>query len=208
MNQLSLFGGGGDSFPEDVFYHPRFLAKTEERELFVLLRDELPWAIDRIRIVGKEIPIPRKHAWLADDGQGYAWSGISMRGHLFPKALDPVRRRISEIVQRHFGEQAPYLNTALANLYRDGQDSVAWHADDEKELGPAPIIASLSLGATRRFRMKRNGASESLGFDLEGGSLLIMGPSIQHRWQHAITKTKRSVGPRINLTFRSIDPGR
>ena len=99
------------------------------------------------------------------------------------------------------------LNSVLLNLYRDGQDSMSWHSDDEPELGPAPVIASLSLGATRHFRLRRRGQTRTtLSLDLEGGSLLLMEAPLQQHWQHCIPKTRRQTGPRINLTWRQILP--
>ena len=111
--------------------------------------------------------------------------------------LSAIRELVSSSAQVSF-------NSVLLNLYRDGSDSVSWHSDDEEELGAEPTIASMSLGATRRFRLRERRTRESLGLDLADGSLLLMSGASQRDWEHCLTKTKRAVGPRINLTFRVV----
>ncbi|MBK7170151.1 MAG: alpha-ketoglutarate-dependent dioxygenase AlkB [Gammaproteobacteria bacterium] len=121
-----------------------------------------------------------------------------------PEPLDRALCAMRERIERLTGQ---VFNSVLLNLYRDGQDSMSWHSDDEPELGPAPVIASLSLGATRHFRLRRRGQTRTtLSLDLEGGSLLLDGTPLQQHWQHCIPKTRRQTGPRINLTWRQILP--
>jgi len=94
----------------------------------------------------------------------------------------------------------------LGNWYRDGQDSMGWHADNEKVLGPNPWIASLSLGATRLFKLRHNRTGQSIDVPLTAGGLLIMGGSLQHHWRHCVPKSRTATGPRVNLTFRHVYP--
>ena len=157
----------------------------------------MAWEQRAIRIFGQEIPQPRLTAWYGDAAARYTYSGLAWEPRLWTPALLALRQRIETATGAHF-------NSVLLNHYRHGRDSMGWHADDEPELGPAPTIASLSLGATRRFRLRpRAGLGHPpFGLDLPSGSLLLMrGPTQQH-WQHALPKTARPVAARLNLTFR------
>ena len=162
------------------------------------LREQEGWRQDALMMFGRPVPIPRLHRWFADEGQSYSWSGITMRSERFPASLNDARRTLK-------ARTGTWFNTALANLYRDGNDSVSWHADDEPELGPKPLIASLSLGASRKFRMRRrDDHSERFELTLTHGSMLILGGDTQRQWEHCVPKTRKPVAPRINVTFRSI----
>jgi len=173
----------------------------EAERLFQQLMDNLQWRQEYIRIQGKVLPIPRLQAWYGDPGTGYGYSGIKLEPLPWTPELIQIRERLQELTARNF-------NSVLCNLYRNGQDSVAWHADNEAELGTNPVIASVSLGATRRFQLKpRRGRGETLTLDLPHNSLLVMAGALQHHWIHQVPKTRRPVGPRINLTFRQIHPG-
>lgn len=177
-------------------YLPGFLPEADAA--FAELRRATPWRQDKIRIMGREIAQPRLTAWYGEAGAAYTYSGLT----LAPLPFTPLLSRIGDAAAAIAGRR---FNSALLNCYRDGADSVAWHSDDERELGPDPVIASISLGATRRFDLRRRddrGVRKS--FDLEHGSLLLMGSGCQTRWQHRVAKTKRPVGLRINLTFRLI----
>lgn len=183
---------------DDVRLIQAFLAPTEADALFTLLEAMPGWRQDDIRIFGKTHPLPRLHRWFANSNEPYRWSGIQMRPEPFPVALGDLLQRIAH-------ESGAQFNTALANLYRSGKDSVSWHADDEPELGPTPVIASLSIGATRRFLMRRKtDRVVAREFDLVNGSLLLMRGHTQTFWEHCVPKTAQHVGPRINLTFRVI----
>jgi alkylated DNA repair dioxygenase AlkB len=166
--------------------------------LFARLQSMPGWQQDTIRIYGKTHPLPRLHRWFASSSEPYRWSGIQMRPEPFPDALLGVLRRLED-------ESAVRFNTALGNLYRSGKDTVSWHADDEPDLGPEPVIASLSLGATRRFLLRRrDDHSVSTSFELTHGSLLWMSGATQTFWEHSVPRTTQTVGARINLTFRAI----
>ena len=179
----------------EVGYRAEFFAPDEEPALFDALRAEIRWSRHRVRIRGREIDCPRLSGWEGD--ATYAYSGITLRPAPWTPRVTAVRRRIEAATGERF-------NSVLANLYRDGSDRLGWHADDEPELGPAPVIASASFGAPRRFllRPKRGGASVPVV--LEPGSLLVMRGPTQRNWLHSVPPTRRSVGPRINLTFRRI----
>ena len=185
----------------DLLFDPAFLPAPEAEALLAQLTAEVAWEQRSIRLYGREIPQPRLTAWHGDPAARYTYSGLVWEPRPWLPALQALRQRLEAATQARF-------NSVLLNLYRDGRDSMGWHADDEPELGSAPAIASLSLGATRRFRLRpRTGlAHPPLSLDLPGGSLLLMrGPTQQH-WQHALPKTARQVGPRLNLTFRWVRP--
>jgi alkylated DNA repair dioxygenase AlkB len=136
-------------------------------------------------------------AWYADTGLTYTYSGVTHAAIPWTPALAEVRRRVEE------ASGAPF-NSVLLNYYRDGADSMGYHADDEEELGVNPVIASISLGAVRQFFLKHPKSGEKLKYDLAHGSLLVMGGTCQHHWVHAVPKAKTALGERINLTFRKI----
>ena len=201
MPQLGLFAPSTDRLSLDlpdaqIWYEPSWLSPVESASFFQRLHDEVPWRQDQITLYGKTHDVPRLNAWYGDPGRVYTWSGIRMEPTPWEGAVAQIKERVEQTVGQTF-------NSALLNLYRDGRDSVAWHADDEPELGPDPIIASVSLGATRTFRLRhRDGEHDPVNLDLEGGSLLFMGGRTQRCWQHCIPRRKRVDGPRINLTFR------
>lgn len=180
----------------DVRYVAGWLSQGDADRLLVDMRALPDWRQDHIRIYGKTHPLPRLHRWFADSNQRYRWSGIEMHPEPFPPFLRPV-------LQRLYAESGFTFNTALGNLYRDGNDGVSWHSDDEPELGPNPTIASLSLGATRRFLL-RSKTDHKLGyeFSLTHGSLLWMSEETQKLWEHCVPKSQRTEGERINITFR------
>ena len=179
----------------EVYYWGGFFASNEAHALFEALSKEIRWERHRVRIRGREVDCPRLSGWEGD--ATYAYSGLILRPAPWTPRVDAVRHRIEAATGEMF-------NSVLANLYRDGADRLGWHADDEPELGPAPVIASASFGAPRRFllRPKRSGASVPIV--LEPGSLLVMRGTTQRHWMHSVPPTRRPVGPRINLTFRRI----
>jgi alkylated DNA repair dioxygenase AlkB len=175
---------------------------------FEMLRGYLPgidlaeilgmtWDQPTIRIFGRECKIPRLTRWFGE--AGYTYSGAANAPAPMPAWLDKIRRGVEAKTGARF-------NSALVNYYRDGRDSVAWHADDEKELGARPTIASLSLGASRTFyiRLAADNAAK-WRVELADGDLLIMRDEAQSDYQHSVPKTAAPVGPRINITFRWID---
>ena len=179
------------------FHHP-LLAPEEADDLLALLQESLPWQQDWITLFGREHLIPRQQCWIADNGLTYRYSGQTMEPTQWPDWLRPLVLKVSELAGEHF-------NSVLANHYRHGSDSMGWHSDDEPELGLAPVIASLSLGGTRRFRFRsRTDSGRTLGIDLPHNSLLVMPAGVQSEWQHALPKTRKPVTPRVNLTFRRL----
>jgi alkylated DNA repair dioxygenase AlkB len=188
------------SLPDaQIRYLPKFLAPIEEAHFHQSLSDELNWEQFFVRIAGRRIASPRLSAWFGDVGTTYRYSGIAHTATGWPKALGNLKSRVQALTGLPF-------NSALANLYRDGSDSMGWHSDAEPELGQDPVIVSISLGATRQFtlrhRLDKNISRVRLA--LEPGSALVMSGPTQHYWRHSLPKTKSAVGPRINLTFRQI----
>jgi len=167
---------------------------------FAALRTKIAWRQDHLKMFGKVVPVPRLEAWVADEGFDYTYSGI----HHEP---DPWIDELIELRDLSSSHSGTTFNSVLCNLYRDGTDGVDWHADDEPEFGPMPVIASLSLGATRRFDLRRvDDHSIKVELDLHHGDLVIMSGTTQTLWRHRVPKTKKLVGERINLTFRNVIP--
>lgn len=180
---------------------PSAFDAVEADELFTGLRHGIDWQQEEIMIFGACRPVPRLVAWHGDPSAHYTYSGTPHA----PRAWTPRLQRIRARVQALSGAG---FNAVLLNLYRDGRDGMGWHSDDEPELGPAPVIASVSLGATRRFCLRHRRRKElKLDLSLEHGSLLLMAGLTQRHWVHAVPKTSRPVGERINLTFRLVLPG-
>jgi alkylated DNA repair dioxygenase AlkB len=140
---------------------------------------------------------PRLTAWYANPGLTYSYSGVTHQAVPWTPELLDVKRR-AELAA------GTTWNSLLLNFYRNGRDSIGFHADDEPELGTNPVIGSISLGAERRFVLKHPASGEKLELELPHGSLLVMGGTSQHHWRHGVPKTRKPVGPRINLTFRRI----
>ena len=185
----------------EVLLIPEFVQADKAHDLLERLTDELPWQQGHVRFFGREHPIPRRQCWVAEQGLTYRYSGQTLLPHDWPAWLGPLAKQVSE----HAGEA---FNSVLCNQYRHGQDSMGWHSDDEPELGPAPIIASYSLGETRRFQFRhRNDHSRKLTLELTHNSLLIMPAGLQSHWQHQLPKTRKPKNTRINLTFRRVVPG-
>ena len=159
------------------------------------LIDETDWRAESITLWGRQVAQPRLSAWHGE--KGYTYSGLT----LAPQPFTPLQLQLKAAIEEVTGKR---FNSVLLNYYRDGQDSMGMHSDDEAELGPAPAIASLSFGETRRFILKHKRSGERLGLDLASGSLLLMAGATQANWLHGINKSARPLGPRVNLTFRYI----
>lgn len=182
----------------DVALDPVWLSIEDAAALFGALRTEIAWENHRIRLFGREHAVPRLSSWIGDPDAHYRYSGTDFAPRPWPAALVPIRDRLAR-------ETGVEFNSALANRYRDGRDAMGWHSDDERELGPAPMIASLSLGGTRRFVLKhRTTPALKLALELPPGSLLLMAGETQRHYRHSLPRTARAVGERINLTFRRI----
>ena len=185
----------------DVRLWPHWLATAEAAALCGTLMETLDWQQPTLKIAGREHKIPRLQAWYGDAGAIYTYSGRTFQPCAWTAALAQLKQRLEQACGCRF-------NSMLANWYRTGADSMGLHADNEPELGPEPTIASLSLGATRRFIFKPAGGGNAVGLDLANGDLLLMAGSTQRHWRHGINKTKQAVGARINLTFRWVQPVR
>jgi alkylated DNA repair dioxygenase AlkB len=182
----------------EVLLQPRWLDAHDATAAMQALCEELPWAQHRIRLFGREVLTPRLCAWVGDAQASYAYSGTRFEPLPWTATLLGLRERLQR-------EGIGRFNSVLANRYRDGHDSMGCHADDEPELGVEPVIASISLGATRRFRL-RHRCNPGLRAELllEHGSLLLMRGATQSNYLHDLPKTARPVGERINLTFRLV----
>jgi len=177
----------------------RWLDLAESNAAFDEIRRETPWKSESIRIAGKVIPVPRLTAWYGDSGVVYTYSGIRNEPLPWTPRLASLRVAASEAAGAE-------LNSVLLNHYRDGRDSMGWHADNEPSLGPNPIIASVSLGAPRRFVLRHEKKrGRALTLVLPGGSLLVMAGATQRHYRHAVPK-EAEAGERINLTFRYVFP--
>lgn len=188
----------------DVGYQSDWLSSGEADALLGALLQVIPWEIHRIRLFGRDVASPRLSCWIGDPGAAYTYSRTRFEPSPWPEAVQLLRQRVADAVGEPF-------NAVLANLYRDGRDRMGWHSDDEPELGREPVIASVSLGAPRRFVFRRrDDPAHRFELPLEHGSLLVMRGATQRNWQHALPRNARTSAPRINLTFRRIrvaEPG-
>ena len=187
-----------------LFYD--FVAPSEQEWMFQQMEKEIPWEQRNVVIKGEEYTQPRLTCWFGDEATPYTYSGLT----LIPNNFSPLLNMIRDNIKQKCGLT---FNSLLANLYRNEKDSVDWHADDEKSLGPNPTIASVSLGCTRTFELRQNPSegydytcSQHIDIPLPSGSLLLMEGAVQEDWQHRVPKDYHDRNPRINLTFRTIFP--
>jgi len=195
-DQLSLFGASKNLLPFDgeVLFYPNFF----KQDVFEQLVNETPWKQDKMKIYGKEVNFPRLTAWYGESDEVYVYSGVVN----VPVRFSPLLLDIKQAAERQSGHR---FNTALLNYYRDGNDSMGWHSDDETELGGNPVIASVSFGASRVFQFKhKRDKNAKVSISLNNGDLLIMRGQTQHHWLHQVPKTSKMQGARINITFRFI----
>jgi alkylated DNA repair dioxygenase AlkB len=181
--------------PHCVDYYPGWVANPER--LFAELHEEIVWEQHTVTLYGRTMPTPRLTAWMGDGS--YRYSGIVNEPSPWPRALTQLRQELCRQVGVDF-------NSCLANLYRDGKDSMGYHSDDESELGPRATIASVSLGDRRRFVLRHRTTRERWTWELGHGDLLVMRDESQSDYAHAVPKRSRPVGPRMNLTFRCFHP--
>ena len=179
---------------EAVYFQTAFSNEQSARYLRTLT-DETPWEARNIILFGKEVPQPRLACWYGD--LRYSYSGITLEPRQMTPTLVEIQQQCELLANAKF-------NSVLVNLYRHGQDSMGLHADDERELGVEPVIASVSIGGERNFRLRHRESKELVQITLGSGSLLVMSGLSQQCWMHDVPKTKRHVEPRINLTFRLI----
>lgn len=186
----------------DVALLAPWLSHDEADALLRRCMADIPWEVHRIRMFGREVDSPRLSCWIGDADATYVYSGTRFEPRPWTPALGALRPRLEALCGARF-------NSVLANLYRDGNDAMGWHSDDEPELGRQPVIASVSLGAERMFRLRLRAATqarrESVGVPLPHGSVLRMAGDTQKLYQHALPKAA-GAGARVNLTFRWIDP--
>ncbi|RZI40959.1 alpha-ketoglutarate-dependent dioxygenase AlkB [Herbaspirillum sp. HC18] len=183
----------------DVRYVRGFYRPPVTDELLRQLSQEIAWRQETITLWGKDYLQPRLSAWYGDEGRGYSYSGVVLKPLPWTETLLRIKDDVEKVTGYNF-------NSVLLNLYRDEHDSVGWHSDAEPELGKLPVIASLSLGETRTFRLRHKSckAQKPVSIRLDDGSLLLMAGTTQHCWQHCVPKESEACGRRINLTFRTI----
>ncbi len=173
-------------------------SKTEE--LFRALAKEVDWKQDEVVMFGKRITMRRLTAWYGDRPFEYTYSQVSRQALPWTKTLAEIKAEVEKISGETF-------NSCLLNFYHDGEDYMGWHSDDEPELDPNASIASVSLGAERKFSFKHRRSKETISVFLNDGSLLLMKPPTQEHWLHTLRKSKKVSEGRINLTFRSLRKG-
>lgn len=210
MDQPSLFDNEPDTPTRQTFalgdseiqYVANAFTAREADRLFQSLLDAIPWRTATLTIAGQKRPLPRLQCWMADQGRSYSYSGLKLSPHPWNPDVLRIKARLEQLCEHSF-------NSVLLNYYRGGSDSVSWHADDETELGPNPIVASVSLGAQRtlEFKPKFNLTTPKKQIVLGSGSILIMGKTIQNNWLHQIPKISGTIDPRISLTFRNHQSG-
>lgn len=200
--QKSLFGSQYEKLQmqdADVYLLQEWIKPDTSRKLLEHFKRELVWSQPEITLFGKRMKVPRLQAWYGEPDAGYSYSGLFMQPMPWEDKLLQLKRYCEQTCDVAF-------NSVLVNLYRDGQDSMGMHADDEPELGVDPVIASVSLGASRNFDFKHRQSGEKKRIVLRDGSLLIMRGRTQRFWQHGINKTKKPIPERINFTFRHVKP--
>jgi alkylated DNA repair dioxygenase AlkB len=181
----------------EVLLYPGIFTGAWHDRLFETLFKEIPWQRHAITLYGRTVPVPRLSAWYGDPGAVYTYSGLRLEPSPWTATLLEIKDTVEGLTKTRF-------NSVLLNLYRSAQDSMGWHSDAEPELGANPVIASVSLGAVRRFLLQHKKQRLRVALDLEPGSVLLMAGSTQRYWRHSLPKTRQPVGPRINLTFRVI----
>jgi len=186
----------------EVHWHRHWLPRDAADTLQRTLREDVPWEVHRIRMFGRQVDSPRLSCWMGDPAARYRYSGTAFVPEPWHPALLPLRDQLASFCG------APF-NSVLLNRYRDGDDGMGWHSDNEAELGPAPVIASVSLGAPRRFLLRRrDDHAKKAEVLLDHGDLLVMGGQTQRLYQHGLPKSARPLAERLNLTFRWINaPG-
>lgn len=181
----------------ELYLEKGFYQQSEASQLFTLLLDTLAWQQEQIFLYGRWVKVPRLMCWYGDKNAEYQYSGVNHQPLPWIEPLLSVKQKIQ-------GFYPCIFNSVMANLYRNGADSMGCHADDEEELGLNPVIASLSLGESRLLKFRHQKSEEVLDVVLGHGDLLLMAGEIQHHWRHELPKTKKLKTERVNLTFRRI----
>jgi alkylated DNA repair dioxygenase AlkB len=180
----------------EIQFYPALFSATDCDRLWTELKTQIQWRQDRIQMFGRNLLLPRLTAWYGDPGTIYSYSGIQMTPLPWIDCLLEIKSRLAAVSPDCF-------NSVLLNFYRDGQDSMGWHSDDEPELGTNPVIASVSFGGSRKFKLRHKHQDCKTQLELTDGSLLFMRGKTQHFWHHQVPKAAKAM-PRINLTFRWI----
>lgn len=204
MSQLDMFGELPPVNGQPVvlkngeyIYYPNFVNVPTANDYLEALKNNIDWKQESMNMYGKQVMFPRLTAWYGDNDKPYSFSGIKLNPTVWSKELLEIKNLIEPTCNVEF-------NSVLLNLYRDGNDSISWHTDAEKELGKNPLIASVNFGAERKFQIRHNETHETHNIILKHGSLLIMKGELQHFWKHQVPKQKSVLKERINLTFRVI----
>ena len=205
--QANLFDGDeptGEAIKHSIddallLEYPQIVDSAEATQMFETLIANILWQQEHLRIAGKLRAIPRLQCWMGDRTSEYGYSGVRLTPCPWHETVKVIHDRVADLSGTTF-------NSVLINYYRNGQDSVAWHADDESELGESPVIASVSLGAERIFELKQKHQTPAKKYKLplRHASLLIMGGTMQQHWLHQLPKVQGLKEARINLTFRNI----
>jgi alkylated DNA repair dioxygenase AlkB len=180
-----------------VDYCPNVLIRNEANRYFDLLLQKIIWENDDVIIFGKHIVTKRKVAWYGDSDYLYAYSNTTKQALAWIEELLELKQIVEKLTETKF-------NSCLLNLYHNGNEGIGWHSDDEESLAPKSTIASLSLGAERKFSFKHKQTKQTISLVLEHGSLLIMKDNTQTNWLHSLPKSDKITSPRINLTFRTM----
>jgi len=196
-----------DVIPGCVLVHPHFLVESDATSLFQALLTEIAWEQKHMQFGEKKVPLPRLTAWHGDPGANYLYSGIRHVAKSWTASLAALKPKLDALLPGRFA-----FNGVLLNYYRSGNDKIGFHADDEKELGETPFIASLSLGGRRRFLMRPKGKdghgkgtkAEEITISLDNGTLVIMYGRCQKEWVHAVPAEPKGADARINLTLRQV----
>jgi alkylated DNA repair dioxygenase AlkB len=204
MDQFNLFEDSEPKHGEPIvipngeyLYFPNFFEKVRADRYLESFIHNIDWKQESMNMYGKQVLFPRLTSWYGDNDKPYSFSGITLSPHPWSDELLDIKSKIEPVCETSF-------NSVLLNLYRDGNDSISWHTDEEKELGKNPIIASVNFGAERKFQIKHNQTCEIHDIILKHGSLLVMRGELQHFWKHQVPKQKTISKPRVNLTFRVI----
>lgn len=202
INQLDIFepqekGKSVKITNGEYLYIPNFFSKKIADALLIRFLENIEWKQEKMNMYGKTLAFPRLTSWYGEKNMSYSFSGITLQPHPWSKELLYVKEKIEPKCNVNF-------NSVLLNRYRDGNDSMSWHTDAEKELGTNPLIASVNFGAERKFQLRHIKTKEKIEIILQHGSLFIMKGELQHFWQHQVPKKKGVIKERINLTYRVI----
>ncbi|WP_310993814.1 alpha-ketoglutarate-dependent dioxygenase AlkB family protein [Aequorivita marina] len=181
-----------------VNYFGKVFSEEDAIGYFETFRNSIQWKNDEVMIFGKKIVTKRQVAWYGDREFEYTYSKLTRKAHLWTPELRELKQKIEAISGETF-------NSCLLNLYHTGEEGMGWHSDAEKDLKKNAAIASVSIGAARKFMFKHKETKETFSLTLEHGSLLIMKGTTQLHWLHRLPPTKKVQAPRINLTFRTIE---